>query len=227
MEHVDVGGMRIAFRRRGTGPPLVLLHGGLCDGGYFDHLLGSFADTFTVVAWDAPGCGGSSVPPPWFRMSDYAACLGGFVGELDLPPAHVLGHSWGSSLALALCGQRPRAVRSLVLVGPYAGWAGSLPPDEVDARLRIALESGDPAVATMARAMAEADLRPVLGDIAVPTLVLAGDADVRSSPEVARRLHAAIPGSTLTRLPGLGHESVVESPETVAAEVRTFLASIG
>jgi pimeloyl-ACP methyl ester carboxylesterase len=101
--------------------------------------LESFADAFTVVAWDAPGCGGSSDPPVGFGMGDYADLLSGFIEALDLGPAHVLGHSWGSTLALELCRRRASVVRSLALIGAYAGWAGSLPPDEVEHRLEFAL----------------------------------------------------------------------------------------
>ena len=139
MDHVAVGGLRVAFRRRGVGPALLLLHGAVCDSRVWRVEIDSFADAFTVVAWDAPGCGGSSDPPDSFRMADFADCLAGLVETLGLDPPHVLGHSWGSTLALELCRRHPHLVRSLVLVGPYAGWAGSLPPDEVRQRLEFAL----------------------------------------------------------------------------------------
>jgi len=50
---------------------------------------------FSVVAWDAPGCGGSSDPPEGFRMADYADCLAEFIEDLGLDRLHVLGHSFG------------------------------------------------------------------------------------------------------------------------------------
>jgi pimeloyl-ACP methyl ester carboxylesterase len=78
----------------------------------------------------------------------------------------------------------------------------------------------------MARAFAEADLRDVLGTVAVPTLVLHGEADVRSTLAVARALHDAIPGSSLVVLPGLGHEMYLESPETFEAALRSFLDDV-
>lgn len=144
MEHVEVAGLRIAYRRTGSGPALVLLHGGVCDGRVWRVELESFADAFTVVAWDAPGCGGSSDAPDDFTMSDYAECLLSLLETLDLAPAHLLGHSWGATVALQACRLRPSAVRSLVLVGGYAGWAGSLPPAEVSRRLEAAQRAADP-----------------------------------------------------------------------------------
>jgi pimeloyl-ACP methyl ester carboxylesterase len=259
LEHVDVRRMRIAFRRRGQGPVLLLLHGAMCDSRVWRVELESFADEFLVIAWDAPGCGGSTDPADDFRMGDFADVLAGFVEALVLERPHVLGHSWGSTLALELCRRRPDLVRSLVLVGAYAGWAGSLPPDEVQQRLDFALRSAalspgefDPAsmpglfsdampagradelasimsgmrpagTRTMARALAEADLRDALPAIDVPTLIVAGDADLRSPPDVAEEVHRSIPGSTLAVLPGLGHESYLESPAAFEGAVRPFL----
>jgi pimeloyl-ACP methyl ester carboxylesterase len=77
-----------------------------------------------------------------------------------------------------------------------------------------------------ARAFAEADLRDVLPHIAVPTLLLYGDADERAPLSVAEALHAGIPGSKLVTMPELGHEAYLEAPQTFNAEVRRFLHSL-
>jgi pimeloyl-ACP methyl ester carboxylesterase len=143
VESLDVDGSRLAFRRSGSGPPLVLLHGAVSDSRVWRRELESFADEFTVVAWDAPGCGESADVPGSPGMPDYAALLAGLLDGLGIGAAHVLGHSWGSTLALELALLRPDLVRSLVLVGGYAGWAGSLPADEVQRRLTFALQTAD------------------------------------------------------------------------------------
>jgi len=79
----------------------------------------------------------------------------------------------------------------------------------------------------MALASAEADLRPVLGLVSVPTLVLCGDRDTRAPLPVAEALHAAIPGSQLVVLGGVGHVSAVEAPERFNAAIRRFLDGAG
>jgi pimeloyl-ACP methyl ester carboxylesterase len=140
MDDVEVDGLRIAFERRGTGPPLVMLHGGVSDHREWRRQRDGLSDGFTVVAWDAPGCGGSSDPPERFRMPDYADSLAGFIGALGLERPHVLGLSWGSTLALELYRRSPGIPRTLVLTAAYAGWAGSLSPDEVAARLAASIE---------------------------------------------------------------------------------------
>ncbi len=139
MRVVDVGDMTISFERSGSGPPLVLLHGGLSDHREWERQIVDLSDGFTVVAWDTPGCGGSTDPPESFRMPDYASCLAGFIEELGLDRPHVLGLSWGSTLALELYRQRPDIPRTLVLTAAYAGWAGSLPPETAAERLETAL----------------------------------------------------------------------------------------
>ncbi|MGH9190018.1 MAG: alpha/beta fold hydrolase [Acidimicrobiales bacterium] len=261
-DHVQVGGLRIGFRQAGEGRPLVLLHGALSDSRVWRDQLEDLSDEFTVVAWDAPGCGASSDPPETFPLGEYADCLAGFIEALGLRRPHVLGHSFGAGLALELHRRHPSVPRSLVLVGAYAGWAGSLPAEEVEMRLRLALESAEllpdrfvpqsipglfsdliPAqrseelarimsearpvgTRVMARAFADADLRDALPQIQTPTLLLCGGADQRSPPPVAEALHAAIPTSRMIVLPGLGHESYLESPERFNAEVRAFLRSV-
>jgi pimeloyl-ACP methyl ester carboxylesterase len=259
MDRVVVNGLEVAFQRQGEGPALMLLHGAVCDSRVWRLALETLSNAFTVIAWDAPGCGQSADPPEQFRLPEFADCLGRFIDTLGLRRPHILGHSWGSALALELYRQRPAMVRSLVLVGAYAGWAGSLPSQEVEQRLQFALRAAEltpgffaptsmpglfsdvmPAdtaaelitimsetraagTRTMAYALAEADLREVLPDIDVPTLLLYGDADQRAPLNVARALHARIRRSTLTVLPGLGHECYLESAETFSEEVINFL----
>lgn len=136
MSEVDVSGLRIGYERRGTGPPLVLLHGGFgFDSRSWRRQIDALSDEYTVVAWDAPGCGSSSDPPSTFRLPDYADCLAGFIETLGLSRPHVLGLSFGGALAIQLFGRHPAVPRTVILAGAYAGWAGSLPSDEVDRRV--------------------------------------------------------------------------------------------
>lgn len=193
-------------------------------------------------------------------MPDFADVLSRFIEALGVRRGHVLGHSWGSTLALELYRRRADLVRTLILVGGYAGWAGSLPPEEVDRRLAFARgvaetvrsNEWDPTsmpglfsdvmpperaseltaimseirpagTLAMAHALAESDLRDMLGRIIVPTLLVHGDADERSPLAVADDLNASIPGSTLTVLPGLGHECYLEDPTAFEQAVHAFL----
>jgi pimeloyl-ACP methyl ester carboxylesterase len=135
VEAIRVGALSIAFERRGTGPPLVLLHGGVSDSREWRRQLDGLSDAFTVVAWDGPGCGRSSDPPDHFSMADYADCLAGVVEALGLHRPHVVGLSFGGTLALEFYRRHPALPRTLTLASAYAGWAGSLPAEVVAERL--------------------------------------------------------------------------------------------
>ena len=262
MESVRVDGRRIAYHRAGGGQPLLLLHGGWSDGRDWELQLASLSDGFDVIAWDMPGCGGSDDPPEGATVADYARAVAGFVAALGLERPHLCGLSFGAGLALAVYRHHPDLPRSLVLASGYAGWKGSLPGDEVEARIRrvreeigrppetwvdrylpgffarevrpeilakvrsIMLDVRPSGTVAMLSAFADADLRDVLPTIAVPTLVLCGDADVRAPRPVAEALHAAIPGSELVVLPGVGHVINLEVPELFDSEVRRFLRSV-
>lgn len=143
MDEIEIAGLRITFQQAGEGPPLILLHGILGDSRIWRRQLADLSDEFTVVAWDAPGCGRSSDPPETFRLSQYADCLAGFVDALGLGRPHVLGLSLGGALALEFYRRHPTVPMSLVLASAYAGWAGSLPAEVVEQRLRQCLREAD------------------------------------------------------------------------------------
>ena len=140
---VVVDGLRIAFRRAGDGPPLVLLHGIYGDSRYWLPQLEELSDRHTVVAWDAPGAGNSDDPPESYTFAEYADCLAGLLRALDLERPYVCALSYSGGIALELQRRHRDLPAGLILVGAYAGWAGSLPPDAVERRLRRALAQAD------------------------------------------------------------------------------------
>jgi pimeloyl-ACP methyl ester carboxylesterase len=135
LSRVDVGGCAVAYRRAGSGPPLVLLHGFLCDSRVWQRQLADLSDDFDVIAWDAPGAGSSPDPPHAFALPDWAICLAGFLETLRLGPAHIVGLSWGGLLAQELFRVAPEHVRTLVLADTYAGWRGSFGDQVAQQRL--------------------------------------------------------------------------------------------
>jgi pimeloyl-ACP methyl ester carboxylesterase len=135
VEVVRANGLEVAYERAGAGPPLVFVHGAAADSRMWQPQLEALADEFTVVAWDEPGAGRSSDVPSAFDLADYADSLAAVVEDLDLGPVHLLGLSWGGTVALELYRRRPELVASLILADTYAGWKGSLPAEEVEARV--------------------------------------------------------------------------------------------
>jgi pimeloyl-ACP methyl ester carboxylesterase len=131
----SAGGLEIAYERAGDGPPLVFVHGAADDGRIWQPQVDALASEFTVVAWDEPGAGRSADVPAGFGIAGYANCLAGLIETLALGRAHVAGLSWGGTVALELYRHRPGLVATMILADTYAGWRGSLPEDEVRARV--------------------------------------------------------------------------------------------
>jgi pimeloyl-ACP methyl ester carboxylesterase len=143
MDHVEVDGMRIAYRRAGDGPALVMLHGAPADSRTWQWMLPDLARDHTVIAWDAPGFGQSSDIDDSWRAPQFADALAAFVAALGVERPHVVGWSFGTMVALSLFQHHPMVPASLILIGGYAGWAGSLPPDEVARRLEMFVGMAD------------------------------------------------------------------------------------
>jgi pimeloyl-ACP methyl ester carboxylesterase len=142
LTRAEVNGHSVAYRYAGEGPPLILLHGFLCDSRCWRRQLADLSDRFSVVAWDAPGAGSSSDPPDPFTITDWAQCLAGFLDLVGTERAQVLGLSWGGILAREFYRLYPAHVLALILSDTYAGWKGSLPESACKKRLeRCFLES--------------------------------------------------------------------------------------
>jgi pimeloyl-ACP methyl ester carboxylesterase len=248
----------VAYRSTGSGPPLVLLHGFLCDSRAWRCQLEGLAEDFRVFAWDAPGAGESSDPPDGFTLTDWADCLAGFLDAVGVVEANLVGLSWGGLLAQEFYRLYPSRVLRLVLADTYAGWKGSLgdeaarqrlerceresrlDPDEFVARwvpieffaaasaeltaeMAAVVSAFHPAgFRQMAESLAEADTTDLLEQIAVPVLLLWGDADRRSPVDVARHFASRVSGGELVLIPGAGHVSNMEKPEEFNAAVRGF-----
>jgi pimeloyl-ACP methyl ester carboxylesterase len=66
------------------------------------------------------------------------------------------------------------------------------------------------------------DSRPMLSSIAVPTVVVVGEADAITPPEVAKEMHSAIAGSSLTVVHEAGHLALLEHSQAVVAALRAW-----
>jgi pimeloyl-ACP methyl ester carboxylesterase len=140
MEHVQVSGLSIAYRRAGNGPALVLLHGFSLDSRSWRPQIEELSDRFTVIAWDAPGSGESQDPPDPFGIGDWASALAGTLDAAGVQRAHIVGLSWGGLLAQEFYRRYPSRVISLTLADTYAGWTGSIGAAAAEQRLAAAVE---------------------------------------------------------------------------------------
>lgn len=106
---------------RGTGPPVLALHGIGGSADSFREQLAGLGDTHQVIAWDAPGYARSADPDPQPALRDYASSAAALLNRLGRAPAHVIGVSWGGVIATRLALDFPETVRGLVLAGSSRG----------------------------------------------------------------------------------------------------------
>jgi pimeloyl-ACP methyl ester carboxylesterase len=121
-EFITVEGVKLHYLRRGAGPVVVLLHGNGATSLDFElsGLVDMLAREHTVIAFDRPGFGYSDRPRSTvWTPAEQAALLGKALSALHVEQAVVVGHSWGTLVALAMALDNRDLVRGLVLMGGY------------------------------------------------------------------------------------------------------------
>ena len=116
------GGIELHYVERGTGVPVVFVHGSLSDGGYWNDQLGRFAASgYRAIAYsrryNPPN---TNIAQPGYSAATDADDLAGLIEKLQLGKVHVIGHSYGALTALFLAVKHPELVRTLVLAEPPA-----------------------------------------------------------------------------------------------------------
>src|SRR4051794_25861292 len=120
MEEKSVAG--IAFERRGTGPPLLLLHGTGGTRAHWRPVADLLAEHRELLLVDLPGHGASAPPPESAAHTPiaYASMLAGLIDELGIDSAHAAGNSVGGWTALELA--KLGRARSVVALAPAGLW---------------------------------------------------------------------------------------------------------
>lgn len=118
---------RIAYRRSGTGHPLVLLHPLALSSAVWGEFADRLSANFDVIAADARGHGDSGWDSAPFGIDDLGDDVAALLDGLRLESAHVVGMSMGGSTAISFAGRYPGRVDGMVLADTTA-WYG---PDAV------------------------------------------------------------------------------------------------
>jgi pimeloyl-ACP methyl ester carboxylesterase len=160
--HVDGRGL-IEYRAAGDrdNPTVLMLHGlGSSSAGYRGQFAGLSRD-FHVIAWNAPGFGGSSpISGHNAGIDDYADALEAFLRALRVERISALvGSSWGSIVALAFARRYPALVGSLVLSAPNVA-KGRVVGEARDAELESWLRTADIRIPVSRAAVADRLLTP-------------------------------------------------------------------
>jgi pimeloyl-ACP methyl ester carboxylesterase len=129
-QFIDIDGARLHYLDKGSGPPLLLIHGLAGQVHNFTHsLLGRLTHDFRVIILDRPGSGYSSRPDDTLApLAAQARIIGRFCQALGLERPLVVGHSLGGAIALALALDRPEQVGGLALIAPVTHQPAHVPP---------------------------------------------------------------------------------------------------
>jgi pimeloyl-ACP methyl ester carboxylesterase len=125
MSYADVNGVSLYYDERGSGQPLILLHGGLGLGDMFEAILPALARDRRVITVDLQAHGHTADVDRPLRHETLAGDVAGLIRHLGLAQADVMGYSFGAGTALRTAIQHPDLVRRLVIVSfPFRrdGW---------------------------------------------------------------------------------------------------------
>ena len=253
---VRIGSQQVRYVRRSAAGaaagdlPIVILHGWGAHIEAVAPILAALDGAPDLIAVDLPGFGESEPPPEAWDTDAYMHFLVEFLDELGVERAHLVGHSHGGRVSIALAAAHPERVGRLLLIDsaglrPKRGWryrrrvavaklgravaaVGGPPGRRLQERMRRRVASRDYLEASEAmrgtfRAVVAADLSDRLPRIGAPTLLVWGERDDDTPLWMAQRMEELIPDAGLVVLEGAGHYSYADAPGQFRAIARRFL----
>ncbi|HEX4837788.1 MAG TPA: alpha/beta hydrolase [Solirubrobacteraceae bacterium] len=252
-QFIDVLGLRTRYLVRGSGPPVLVLHGWGASIEAVHPIVTGLSPAATVYALDLPGFGQSDLPPTPWGVEDYQAFVAAFLDALAIERPAIVGHSNGGRIAIRMASTEPARASRLVLVdsagirpkrtlrwyrrvamakiGKQAARFLGGPGERLRSLLVARAASADYAAAGAMRPtlvkLVNADLRPFMPRIGLPTLLVWGSRDTDTPLSAAREMERLIPDAGLVVLDGAGHYSYLDQPARFARIVAHFIAAPG
>lgn len=229
---------------------VVLVHGAGADHSHWPVELTGMPG-YTVYCLDLPGHG-RSTGRGRLSVADYAAAVAAFVDKRGLSRVTLCGHSMGGAIVQALALDHPAWLDAIVLVGSGARLK-VMPalleqlatdfPAAVDVLCQALFGPATPSAMIAAErerylttdwrlvrddllACDAFDITARLSEIATPTLVVTGDADVMTPVKYGQFLKDSIPGAHMAVIAGAGHMVAREKPIEFISAVSAFLGTI-
>lgn len=240
----------------GPGPRTLLAFGGWAGSWQlWAGPFGPLSRTWRAVAYDHRGSGATVTPLESITADNMVADVFAMVDALSIDHCVLAAESAGATIALLAALARPERFDGLVLVGglihhpppggpnPFihalradyeaaiSGFADRCVPEPDGEAIRrwgrqILRASGPAAAIKLIECLAGIDLRPRAAEIALPTVLIHGDADALVPVEDARRLAGQMPQAELHVLPGAGHVPTMTRPAEVAAIIDRAFRSL-
>lgn len=252
MEKISLNGISLAFDRRGTGAPLLLVHGFPLDHTTWEPLLPHLEDDFDMILPDLRGFGQSDAPEGAYTVEQMAADLAALLDFLKIQKTYIAGHSMGGYVVLAFARAYPERVLGLGMIGSQAAAdsperkagryatvgdvavngvsavAGmseklSANPAHVAFFRELILRQRPSGIIGALKAMAERpNASEFLSNFKSPVVLVHGLSDVLIPPERSHEMKVFLPQADLTELPGVGHSPALEAPVETALALCKF-----
>jgi 3-oxoadipate enol-lactonase len=118
--HIESNSEPLYFTERGSGPPLLLVHGLMVTGKMFEPVIERLATRYHVIVPDLRGHGRSRGLPPPYTVTQLASDLSNLLDHLGIDSIAALGYSHGGAIAQQLVLDHPKRCSHLVLACTYA-----------------------------------------------------------------------------------------------------------
>jgi len=246
-EFQQLQGLRIRHLVQGEGAPVLLVHGWGAHIELLQPLAQRLSHRgYRCFMLDLPGFGQSQEPQQAYSIFDYAQLCLAYMDALGLESAHFFGHSMGGRIGLILGSAHARRIRSMALSNS-AGIRQPTPTAQklrlsaartlrrslsalgapsLSQRLHAAynkrygssdFQQASPVMRQTLIQVVNQDLLACAATVAVPTVLLWGDADRDTPLWTGRKLEAAIPDAALIVHAGAGHYAYLDFPDKSAA----------
>lgn len=239
--HAEHDGARIWYASYGSGPPVILLHGGLGHSGNWGYQVPTLVSNgYRVVVIDSRGHGRSTRDERPYSYDLMAADVIAVMDELHIPQAHFVGWSDGACTSLVLARHNPSRVSGVFYFACNMDPSGTKefsPTPLVDrcfsrhAKDYAALSSTPDqfkdfvsAVGLMQRTQPNYSAQD-LGEIHIPVVVAQAEHDEFIKAEHAEYLAHTLPNAELLIFPEVSHFAPLQRPEVFSQAILAFLST--
>jgi pimeloyl-ACP methyl ester carboxylesterase len=118
MNRTKIDGSELEYDVHGVGEPVVFVHGGIIADAFAPLLAEPILERYQLILYHRRGYAGSTRPDRSLSVAEQAADCRALMRHVGAPRAHIVGHSYGGSIALQLALDAPEAVHSFALLEP-------------------------------------------------------------------------------------------------------------